>query len=476
VSAAAAIAALLATLALFAVVGTASRARPVSRDDYLAARGSQRATPLALSLYASGMGVWILFTPPIVAAFTGVLGAVAYALAAAAPLLAFAVLGPRVRRSMPAGVTLTDWVRLRYGRPFQAYVAVVAVFYMFMFLTAELTAIGQVLALPGFGATEPWVAIVGTAVVTTAYTAYGGLPASLRTDRWQGWLVLALLAGGLAAIVFHVDAPVRAAVDGGLTRFDRVGLETIAVLVIAVTAANLFHQGYWQRMWSATDERALRSAAGTAAALTLVTVFAVGLTGVVAAGLGGRAVPFFDLLAELPGGLRLLIVVLGVALVASSVDTLENGMAALVAQDVTDRRLSMGAARIVTAVLVVPACLIAVQGLDILRLFLIADLVAAATVVPVFLGLGRRVGGGGAIAGSVAGLVAVFLLGAVTGDGVAGGWALLTIAESPALDLGAFVTAPVVSTVVALAWPGGRSGRPGPTDPEPTRERQGAAG
>ncbi|HZJ06700.1 MAG TPA: hypothetical protein VFD59_14665 [Nocardioidaceae bacterium] len=465
-SATTAIAALLVTLAAFAVVATTGRTHPTTRDDYLSARSSQRVIPLALSLYASGMGVWILFTPPLVAAFTGILGAVAYALAAASPLVAFGVLGPRVRRSVPVGITLTDWVRLRHGRPFQAYVAVVAVFYMFMFVTAELTAIGQVLALPAFGATEAWIGIVATAAVTVAYTAYGGLPASLRTDRWQGWLILPLLALGLSAILFHVDGPVGAAIDGGLTHVDRAGVDTIVVLVIAVTAANLFHQGYWQRMWAAADEPALRSATGIASVLSLLTVLAVGLTGLVAAGISEPSVPFFDLLAGLPGGVRLLIVVLAVALVASSVDTLESGMAALVAQDVTDKRLSMGAARLVTVALIVPACLIAVQGHDILRLFLIADLVAAATVVPVFLGLGQRVTGRSAIAGSVAGLVAVFVLGVVTRGGIDGGWATLTIADSPALDLGAFVWAPAASTIVALVWPvlgrrSGASARPG---------------
>jgi len=452
-----AVTAVLITLGFFAVVGTARRGQPTSRDDYLSARGSQRVVTLALSLYASGMGVWILFTPPTVAAFNGILGALAYGLASAAPLVAFGVLGPRVRRSVPTGITLTDWVRLRHGRPFQAYVSVVSVFYMFMFLTAELTAIGQVLGLPAFGGTPAWIAILATAVATVGYTAYGGLVASLRTDQWQGWLILGLMTIGLGAILFDLENPVRTAVDGGLTRVDRSGAETVVVLLVAVTAANLFHQGYWQRMWAAADERVLRSATAVAALLSLVTVLAVGLTGLVAAGLGEPSVPFFDLLGVLPGGIRLLIIVLAVALVASSVDTLENAMAAVVSQDVTDARLSMGAARIVTVALVVPACLIAVQGYDVLRLFLIADLVAAATVVPVFLplfpGLGRRVTGAGAIAGSVAGLVAVFVLGVVTRGGMAGGWAMLTIADSPALDIGAFVWAPVASTIVALAWP-----------------------
>jgi hypothetical protein len=252
-----------------------------------------------------------------------------------------------------------------------------------------------------------------------------------------------------------VDGPGRALSDGGLTRFDRVGLETIVVLVIAVTAANLFHQGYWQRMWAAADEPSLRHATTVAAALTLVTVLALGLTGMVAAGSGEVVVPFFDLLAELPAVVRLLVVVLAVALVASSVDTLENGMAAVVAQDLTERRLGTGAAQVVTVALMVPATVIAVQGLDILRLFLIADLVAAATVVPVFLGLGRRVTGAGAMAGSMAGLAAVLVYGVVTRGGLEGGWAVLTIADSPALDLGATVVALLVSLL------GSRSAPPG---------------
>lgn len=449
--------ALLAVLALFAAIGGTSRFRPTI-DDYLAARSSQRRGPLALSLYASGMGVWILFTPPIVAAFTGILGVVAYALAAAAPLVAFGLLGPRVRRSLPTGITLTDWIRERHGRPFQAYVAVVAVFYMFMFLTAELTAIGQVLALPAFGAADPRVAIVATAAVTAAYTAYGGLPASLRTDRWQSWLILVLLAAGLVAIAVDVDDPAAAATAGGLTVVNRAGFEAIGVLVIAVTAANLFHQGYWQRMWAAADEATLRTSTSVAAALTLVTVFAVGLTGLIAAGVGQPVVPFFDLLAGLPDVVRVLIVVLAVALVASSVDTLQNGIAALVSGDVTQGRVGVGTARLVTVVAVVPAVFIAVQGYDILRLFLIADLVAAATVVPVFLGLGRRVTGTGALVGSVAGLVAVFVVGLITRGSMAGGWELLSIAESPALDLTAFATAVVASTAVALALPSDRTG------------------
>jgi len=443
---------LVVALVGFAVV--ALRGGPaggVTADTYLSARGSQRSWPLAVSLYASGMGVWILLTPPLVAAATGIAGVVAYTVAAGAPLVALAVLGPRVRRSLPEGITLTDWVRQRHGAAFAGYVAVVAVFYMVMFTAAELTAIGAVLSLPALGGLPVAVGVVATAVVTVAYTAWGGLPASIRTDGWQGWLVGLGVAAVVVAVATGVDAPVDAAVAGGLTSWDPGGFEAIGVLVIALTAANLFHQGYWQRLWAARDAPSLRRAALVAAAASAVTVFVVALGGLVAAGTGEVSVPLFDLVGRLPVGVRVGVVVLVVALVASSVDTLLNATTAVVVTDVSRGRLGVGSARWVTAALVVPAAVIATQGYDILRLFLIADLVAAATVVPVFAGLGRRLTGAGAIAGSVGGLVAVFVWGVVDTGGVAGGFGALTVAGSPTLDLGAFVVAVVASAVVAFA-------------------------
>jgi Na+/proline symporter len=101
--------------------------------------------------------------------------------------------------------------------------------------------------------------------------------------------------------------------------------------------------------------------------------------------------------------------------------------------------------------LTVPAVVVALEGYDVLRLFLIADLVAAASVVPVFLGLRERATGFGVIVGSLAGLASVFVLGWLQEGEPTGGLDLLTVASAPNLDLGSFVWAPIVSTVAALA-------------------------
>lgn len=458
-----AVAALVAVLAALVLIARgAGSSKEIDR--YLTARDTQSARRLALAFMASGLGSWILFAPPEVGQAIGILGVIGYAVAGALPFLAYAVLGPRIRAAAPEGVTLTDWVRDRFGRPAQAWVAVVSVFYMFMFVTAELTAIGGVMDL--LGGVDPWLSIVLVAGVTAAYTAWGGLPASLRTDQVQAVMIVILVGIALVAIGVHVDDPLARARDGGLDTFSRAGWESIAVLAIAVTAANLFHQGYWQRTWSATDPEVVTRAGRRAALLTLLVLLPVGFTGLVAGGISvaegtpPSPVPFFALLDGLSDGVILVVAVLAVALVASSVDTLQNALAALLAQDLSDRRLSLTGARVVTVLLTVPAVLIALRGYDVLRLFLIADLVAAATVVPVFLGLRRAASSASVIAGSLAGLLAVFLLGVVQEGDVQGGVDLLTVASSPGLDLGSFLIAPAASAVVAVLV--ARAARPAP--------------
>jgi len=451
------------TLALVALIGTLVALVFIARgagsgkemDTYLTARDSQTAGMLALAFLASGLGSWSLFAPAEVGQFLGILGVIGYAVGGALPFVAYAWLGPKIRDAAPDGVTLTDWVRQRFGRPAQAWVGLVSVFYMFMFITAELTAIGAVLDL--LGGVDPWIPIVLTAGVTAAYTAWGGLPASLRTDYVQGVMILVLVAIAMAAILIHVDDPLERARDGGLTTFSRAGWESIVVLSIAITAANLFHQGYWQRTWSAENTKVLARAGYGGALLSLLVLLPIGATGMIAGGVAiaegvePSPVPFFFLLDGLPEIIIFLVAVMAVALVASSVDTLQSALAAMMARDLTDRRLTLNGAKVLTVILTVPAVLIALKGYDILRLFLIADLVAAATVVPVFLGLRRPASSASVIAGSVAGLASVVILGWIQEGTLQGGIDLLTVATSPDLDVWSFILAPLVSGAVALA-------------------------
>ncbi|MBW3562402.1 MAG: sodium:solute symporter [Actinobacteria bacterium] len=432
------------TLALFAWIGFRVRHRDEDLDDYITARGTQTAVPLGLSFFASGMGAWILFAPPEVGAFVGIVSVLGYALGAAGPFLAFALLGRRIRRVIPSGHSLTEFVRLRFGPTFRAAVFAISIMYMFFFVTAELSAVSAVGAITT--GLDARLTIVAVAAVTLAYTAYGGLRASLATDRLQAWLVVALLAIGAAGLLLRLDTSGADVSGSGLLSVGRVGVESAITLIIAVTAANLFHQGYWQRVWAASDQRSLVRGAGIGIALTAPVVAFVGILGILAASaglpLGDPPAPFFALAAGASAWIGYVVLGLGVALVASSLDTLENAIAALAVSERPGMRVDT--ARLLTIVLVVPAVLVALQGYSVLRLFLVADLLCAATVVPMLLGLWSRATTAGALAGTVAGL-----LGTVVPSWIASG------SLGTAVHLATFPGA--VPTLPPFAWALGAS-------------------
>ncbi|MGI9658998.1 MAG: sodium:solute symporter family transporter [Gaiellaceae bacterium] len=442
----------LVALVAFSAIGLAAARRGFGKDSdrFLTARGTQAAWPLALNFLASVLGAWILFAPPEVGTFAGLLGIIGYAIGQGIAIAIFAWLGPQIRQRVPKGTTVLEWVRGRFGELVHTYVGGISVLYMFVFLAAELTAVGGAVTL--LSGTDRLVPIIAVAAATAIYTAWGGLPASLATDRWQGKLVLGLVTAVAVAIAVDVDGPGQRALDGGLTSVTQTGLEVLIVLVIAITAANLFHQGFWQRVWAAESDQALRRGAVLGGLLVLPILFVLGLSGMVAAGGGQLEVPslaLFTLLDSMPRVFLALVIVLAVTLVASSVDTLQNALAALVAVDVSRGRLSIGGARLVTLALTVPAVVLATENVSVLRLFLVADLLAATIAIPVFLGLWRGATSQGALAGCVMGLVGVVAAGWILDGSIGDGFRLITLPNGT--ELAPFVAALVGSSLAALS-------------------------
>ena len=445
------LAALAACLLFFIWVALRDRRPAASLDDYLTARDSQSASTLGLSFLASGLGGWILFAPPEIGAFVGPVALAGYALGAALPFFVLAWCGPAIRRRMPQGRTIAEYAQDRFGAGLRLWVSALSVLYMLCFITAELTAIGGITAmlseLPGAGV------IVAVAVTTLIYTTWGGLRASLVTDRWQAWLLLALLI--LVVAVLLVSLPTGAITQPWPSAPLEVSLSVALTLVIAVTAANIFHQGYWQRIWSARDDSQLRRGAWLGGLLSIPVILVVGALGMLCMALGkspgSPPIPFFALLNQAPAWLTLPALLLAVALVASSVDTLQSAIASLVVTARPD--VSLGAARWVTVLLMVPVVVVSLQGLSVLRLFLIADLLCATAVVPVLLGLWQRMTPTAAVMGCLAGLLGAVLPGWVSGGHIGAG---LLAASFPGSvpTLAPFVGALLASTLVslALAW------------------------
>ncbi len=441
---------LLVVLAAFVAVGLRARRAEGDVEDYLVARNTQPAATLGLSFFAAGVGAWVLFVPPEVGAFVGLAGALGYGVAAAVPLLLFGLLGPRLRRAVPHGHSLSELVRVRFGPVVHGWVVAVSMGYMLLFVASELTAAAAAGAI--LAGLPTWLTVLGVATATLAYTAAGGLRASLVTDRAQGALVIALVALAVLAVALVVpDSPQRLA-DSGLLAIDAGGLEVALTLVIAVTAANAFHQGYWQRVWAARDDRALGRGAALGITLTLPVIVVLGLLGRLAVGagldLGEPAAPLFALLAELPSWTVALALVGVVALVCSSVDTLETGLASLVTAERRDT--SVRAAQVAVVVLMLPAIAIALQGYSVVRIFLLADLLCTTVLVPALAVLWSRATPAGALAGTAAGLVGAFLPG-LFGAGSLGDRLAVATFPGGAPTLAPFLSALVASTLVTVA-------------------------
>lgn len=446
---------MLVTLIAFVVVGIRASRKDTDVEDYVVARNSQSGTTLGMSFLAAGMGAWILFAPPEVGAGIGMIGVAGYAVGAAAPFVVYGLLGPRIRSVLPAGHSLPEFLRVRFGRGFSTYVTAISVLYMLFFLMAELTAIGAVAAL--LTDLAPAVVIIAVAVATLTYTTLGGLRASVRTDRFQAWMILALVA--FAAILVAggglIESPDRAVLAAPVGAPAGVGIQVALTLLIAVTAANMFHQGYWQRVWAARDDAALRRGVVIGSLTTIPVVALVGYLGYDAAArgleLGTPPAPFFAGISGVPVWIVVPVLVLALALVASSVDTLQTGLASIL---IAERRtMSLTAARILTVALMVPAVLVALQGFSVLRLFLIADLLCTATVVPALASLWRRATTAGALAGAVAGLAGA-LLGGIIDAGSIEGIEQVTMpgaATTLAPFLGALVASTIVTVAVSLA-------------------------
>jgi len=405
------------TLVVFVVVGVRAHRRGADVEDYIVARNSQNALTLGLSFMAAGMGAWVLFAPPEVGATVGAVAVGGYAVGSAAPLAVFGLIGPRVRRVVPTGHSFAEFLGLRFGRAFHAYVVSVSILYMLFFVMAELTAIGAVMGL--LSGSDPRIVVVAVAVATLAYTAYGGLRASLRTDRFQAWILLGLLA--LCCVAMLALAPDVQPVAAAGTASRPNGWPVAVTLVIAVTAANMFHQGYWQRVWAARNDRTLGRGVVLGVVTTVPIVAVLGYLGIAAAArgvvLGSPPVPFFALLGGGPTWLGVVVMVLAISLVASSVDTLESGLASLVTAERPSTTLPQ--ARMVTVALMVPAVVVAVRGYSVLQLFLIADLLCAATVVPALLSLWSRATSAAALVGAAAGLIGAGAAAALTDAGFA---------------------------------------------------------
>ena len=294
---------------LFAVPGLIYARRSQDQlDDFLVARNSQSSSSTLLTLLATTLGTWILFGPAQAGTWGGIGAITGYALGALVPNLIMTKIGPRIRTLMPEGHTLTEFVLGRYGRVMYAFVLVIMVFFMFISLTAGLTAIAEMVAL--LAPVPLWITATIVMVATLIYTLYGGLRVTIFTDRLQMLVIIPFLivligfgwhaTGGITLIVHNLQdkAPHL------LNPFDMNGLKSGLTFFLAVVLTGLFYQGTWQRIFAARNNRAIRHGFIMSGLLGFPIIFIMGLFGLAFVGMdlpGDGSVALFSvLLSDVP--------------------------------------------------------------------------------------------------------------------------------------------------------------------------------
>jgi Na+/proline symporter len=190
---------------------------------------------------------------------------------------------------------------------------------------------------------------------------------------------------------------------------------------IAVAATNLFHQGNWQRVYAAKNFETLKKSLIISFFIIIPIIFYMGFTGMVAFSIDPTIRPdlgFFTLLLkEQTEILSLIVIILGLALTISTVDTLINAISSLIVVDGKatfnmDKKTNyLNFSKYLILFLSFISFIIASKGFDILYLFLLADLFCCAFVLTVFYSFyNKNINEKTAYVSIIAGLIGGFLM------------------------------------------------------------------
>ena len=382
---------------IFTLIGLTYSKKYQGINNYLTANRNIGFFSLSTSLVASALGAWVLFGPASAATWGGIGAVIGYALGTAFPMIFLIPLGKKIRNEFSKGSTLIEFLRKRFGKSLFKLILLMTIFYMFVFLCAEVTAVA--ILINYISGTELWVTALIILISTLVYTLYGGLRASIFTDMIQMIVIL---------ILFLISVIYLTSFTGDQFSFSFINEKNPQLLsgnyipnytagltfFIAVAATNLFHQGNWQRVYAAKNNKILKKSLIFAFIVIIPIVLFMGFSGLVAVSVDSNVSPdlgFFSLLLrDQTEFLSMIIVILGLSLTISTVDTLINAISSLIVVDgkatfnVTNKINYLDFSKYFIVGLSIVTFIIASKGFSILYLFLLADLFCCAFVLTVF--------------------------------------------------------------------------------------------
>ena len=382
----------------FIILGYLNSKKIPDNRNYIVGNRDEKIFSLTASLTASALGAWILFGPASAATWGGTGAVIGYALGTAAPMLFLYNFGPKIRKEFPNGLTLTEFIKKRFGVEILKISLFLILFYLTIFLIAEVTAIASLL---NFISQVPlWITAGVTLIICLLYILRGGFKLSIITDKYQFSFIILIILGSVFLILGNIDSSSYELIKKNSPNLiDKNYLPNYTAgltFFIAVAATNLFHQGNWQRVFSAKNNSILKSSLVYSSIIIFFIVFWMGYSGLISHSLNSKVIPdlaFFDLILNERSSIIVIgILILAMSLTLSTIDTLINAISSLIIVNGDQINKSLGGkeikskANLIILLLSVLVFVLASKGYSILYLFLLADLLCCAAVITIFFG------------------------------------------------------------------------------------------
>ncbi len=373
----------------------------VDNRNYIVGKRDENTFSLTTSLAASALGAWILFGPASAATWGGFGAVIGYALGAATPMLLLYNFGPKIRKEFPKGLSLTEYIKKRFGMGILKLCLFLILFYLIIFLIAEVTAIAFLLNF--ISKTPLWITAGITLIICLLYILRGGFKLSIITDKYQFIIIAVLILASMILILGNLEINsfkiIKEKSPNLISSKYLPNYTAGLTFFIAVAATNLFHQGNWQRVFAAKNNLILKKSLIYSSIITLLIVLWMGYTGLISFSLNSKVIPdlaFFDLILSKNFLLIISILVLALALTLSTIDTLINAISSIIIVNANQISKSIFGSSLknktnyIILLISILVFILASKGFSILYLFLLADLFCCAAVVTIFYGFFNR--------------------------------------------------------------------------------------
>jgi hypothetical protein len=251
-----------------------------------------------------------------------------------------------------------------------------------------------------------------------------------------GLIIIGVISVGVET---HIDRNLIE--QSGYLNSSLLGWQLIYILPVAILTNDFFLSGFWMRTFAARTDKDLWIGVSLASVGVCIILTLVGVGGLLAAWSGAWAMDdaengylsFFLLLGQLPAWVVGIVLVMVVSLSTASFDSLQSAIISTGSNDLFRNKLNIWIIRGCVIVLIVPVVVVALKSPDILQIFLVSDLVSAAVVPCLVIGLSDKFywwRGFDFVVGGLGGIFTVFLFGLVYYNGDANLASKLLLLES----------------------------------------------